>query len=326
MSTNGSFWQRARRTVGQVLVDGAFTYAARLGRLHPRADPSAHGLERLTDIPYQNSGQREHLLDVYRPAARNGSLPVVIYLHGGGFRILSKESHWLMGLAFARRGYLVFNINYRLAPHHRYPAAVEDACAAFSWVVENAHRYGGNPDQLVLAGESAGANLAAALAILTCYERPEPFARAVFDLARVPRAVSLLCGLLQVSDPKRFSRDMGCSWFMDDRMSEIAEAYLPPDQSHELADPVVFLERGQAPARPLPAFQASVGTADPLHDDTRRLKRALDRLGTACEACFYPGELHAFQAFVWRRHARQAWRDTYAFLDRHVPAPKGAAL
>ncbi len=326
MTTNGSLWRRARRRLGQLVVDGAFTYGARLGRLHPRAAPSVHGLERIADIPYRDGGQQEHLLDVYRPRTRSGSLPVVLYLHGGGFRILSKESHWLMGLAFARRGYCVFNINYRLAPQNRYPAALEDACAAFRWVVANAHLYGGNAGEIVVAGESAGANLAAALAILTCYERPEPFARALWDLGRVPKAVSLACGLLQVSDPQRFARELGASWFMDDRLCEIAEAYLPADQDHALADPLLVLERAAAPQRPLPAFLASVGSADPVADDTRRLKDALDRLGAVCEAHYYAGEVHAFQALVWRRQARQAWRDTYAFLDQHVPAPKGAAL
>ena len=51
----------------------------------------------------------------------------MLYVHGGGFRILSKDTHWIMGLAFARRGFLVFNIGYRLAPKHPFPAAIADA-------------------------------------------------------------------------------------------------------------------------------------------------------------------------------------------------------
>ena len=99
------------------------------------------------------------------------------------------------------------------------------------------------------------------------------------------------------------------------------DAYLPAPAHPErdLADPVVMLERGEAPARALPPFFAGVGTADVLLDDTRRLKAALDRLGVPCDARYYPGEIHAFHAMVWRPNAKAFWRDTYAFLGKHVP-------
>ncbi len=71
--------------------------------------------------------------------------------------------------------------------------------------------------------------------------------------------------------------------------------------------------RGRSP------FFAGVGTADVLEGDTRRLKTALDRLGVPCEARYYEGEIHAFHAMVWRRNAKRFWRDTFAFLARHVP-------
>ena len=93
-----------------------------VGRLHPDARPERHGVQIVRDVPYLPSDRREHRLDVYRPARANGPLPVVVYIHGGGFRILSKDTHWIMALAFARRGFLVFNLSYRLAPRHRFPA------------------------------------------------------------------------------------------------------------------------------------------------------------------------------------------------------------
>jgi acetyl esterase len=71
--------------------------------------------------------------------------------------------------------------------------------------------------------------------------------------------------------------------------------------------------------RPLPPFFLSVGTADPLVDDTKRVKLALDRLGVPCEARYYPDQPHAFQALLWREQARRCWEDTFTFLDRHVP-------
>ena len=81
----------------------------------------------------------------------------------------------------------------------------------------------------------------------------------------------------------------------------------------------MLFERGHAPERPLPPCFATVGTADPLLDDTRRLSHALTGLGAECETHYYPRGVHAFHAMVWNDQARRCWRDTYRFLDRHIP-------
>ena len=258
--------------------------------------------------------------------------PVVLYIHGGGFRMLSKDTHWLMGLAFARRGYLVFNVNYRLAPRHPFPAAIEDVCAAYEWVVAHAASRGGDLSRLVVAGESAGGNLAASLAIATTFERPEPFARRVFATGVVPRAVLSACPILQVSDTDRFLRRKRLPRWLHDRIAEVQHAYLrgwdaaaPRPGALDLADPVVFLESEAAAARPLPPFFVPVGTRDPILDDTRRLEAALARREVPCEARYYPGEAHAFHALVFRAAARRCWQDTFAFLGRHAATPAAAS-
>ena len=319
---------KLRRQTGALLVDNFFRGISRAGKLHPHAQPHRHDVEVLEDVPYRDTGLGEHRLDVYRPAGiRRGELsqaPVVLYVHGGGFRILSKETHWIMGLAYARRGYLVFNISYRLAPRHPFPAAVEDAGAALAWVRDNAARYGGDPERLVLAGESAGANLVTSLSLVTSYRRPEPWARELFDSGISPKAVVAACGILQVFGVERFKR----RWphmksFIEDRLHEVSDSYLGdlsrvPEETRELADPLLVLEEGRRPDRPLPAFFAPCGTKDPLMDDTRRLAAALERMGTPCEARYYPGELHAFHALVFRPNAKKCWSHTYGFLERHV--------
>ncbi|MBC7977404.1 MAG: alpha/beta hydrolase, partial [Myxococcales bacterium] len=185
-----------------------------------------------------------------------------------------------------------------------------------------AARYGGDPSRLVLAGESAGANLVTALTIATCQRRAEPWARALFDRGHVPRATVPACGLLQVSDPQRFSRgERPVSWFIHDRFMEVYDAYLGADfragdPAWELADPLCVLERDDALERPLPPFFVPCGTADPLLADTRRLARALARRGVVHEAPEYEGELHAFHALMFRPNARRCWSDTYRFLER----------
>ncbi len=304
-----------------MVVDHIWIGLAAAGRLLPASRPERHNVEVVRDIPYVDGGAREHVLDVYRPIGGGGPRPVVLYIHGGGFRLLSKDTHYVMALAFARRGYVVCNISYRLAPRHRFPAGVMDAAAAYRWVIEHAHEFGGDPSRIVLAGESAGANLATVLAIASCWERPEPWAREIFALGRVPAAVVAACGLLEVRDPDRFRRGpRPMPLFFHDHIAHIADSYLgidarDDDPTLDLADPLRVLEVAGPPSRPLPPFFAPVGTRDPVADDTRRLSRALQRLGAHCEAPEYEGETHAFHALVFLRNARRCWSHTYRFLD-----------
>ena len=315
---------RARIKAGAFVVDNLFRAASAAGKLHPLADPARHGIQVMKDLPYRDGGAVEHLLDVWRPTNVATPTPIVFYVHGGGFRFLSKDTHWIMALSFARAGYLVFNVSYRLAPRHPFPAAVQDIADAWLWMLEHAAEYGGDTSRIAVAGESAGANLAMGLTLSTCYRRSEPHARAVFDAGVVPRACLPMCGMLQVSDPARFARRRKLMRFLADRIDEVSEAYLRGhDQSTldllELADPLRVVERGERPDRPLPPFFAAVGTADPILDDTRRLKAALDKVGVDNEVHYYPREPHAFHALVFRPSARDCWKRTFRFLERTMP-------
>lgn len=313
---------RLRRDAGATIADGFFRGISRVGRMHPHADPSHHRVVVERDLAYSDTQRSEHRYDIYRPEGEpppNG-WPVVLYLHGGGFRILSKDTHWVMGLAFARRGFLVLNASYRLAPQHPFPAAIEDCCAAFEHMAGRLNALHADPCRIVIAGESAGANLATSVALACSYERDEPFARRVFDTALTPKAVVAACGIFQVSDTERFKRRRAIPWWLSDRLLEVTEGYLSGSEhpSLDLADPLVLLERNEKPSRPLPPFFLPVGTRDPLLDDTRRMATALSALGATADAKYYPGEMHAFHAFVWREAARRCWQDTYAFLNTHV--------
>jgi acetyl esterase len=311
-----------RKELGARLVDGFFEGTSRAGRLLPLANPKLHNLEVIRDVRYAPTDHADHLLDIYRPLEMTGKPPVVLYLHGGGFRILSKESHWVFGLLFARRGYVVANASYRLAPAHTYPAAHQDAFEAYAWTVRNIDRFGGDPTNIIVAGESAGANLATSLALATSYRRPEPWAQAVYELGVQPKAVVAACGFLQVSDPGRFSRGRRLNRFLQDRFDEVCEAYLPSGSAPgacELADPLCILESGVRPDRPLPPFFAFCGTWDLLTDDTARLTTALEALGSAVESRYYERGLHGFHAFVFDPNARRCWRDIFRFLGRTLP-------
>ena len=72
----------------------------------------------------------------------------MFYVHGGAFHLLSKDTHWLMGLVFARFGYLVVNISYRLAPKHPYPAAIADTCDAYRWFAQRVSSLGDDDSEI----------------------------------------------------------------------------------------------------------------------------------------------------------------------------------
>lgn len=302
---------------GGLLMSAFFNGLAGLGKQHPLARRHLRALDVVRDVPY--GPLPEHRLDIYR-ARVAGPTPAVLYLHGGAFQILSKETHWLMGLAFANMGGTVFVPNYRLAPRHPFPAAVEDACRAALWVRSNAARFGADGDALVLAGESAGANLACSVAVAAAWRRPEPFATEVFEAGLSPKLLFPACGMLQVTEPERLVRNPKLAAFTRARLAEVGAGYLRGQvpEALSLADPLCILEAADEPERPLPATFAVCGTKDPLLEDTRRLGRALEARRVPHEVRIYPGELHAFHALYFRPAARRCWRDHSAFWQRHL--------
>lgn len=99
---------------------------------------------------------------VYTPEAEEGPLPLVVYLHGGGFTIGSIETHDLPCQQLSdRSGCIVASVDYRLAPEHPFPAAIDDSWAATAWLAAHAGELGADPKALAVAGDSAGGNLAA---------------------------------------------------------------------------------------------------------------------------------------------------------------------
>jgi acetyl esterase len=104
---------------------------------------------------------------IYTPQAMATPLPVVLWLHGGGFVVGSLDSNDGFCRELAREtGAIVVSVGYRLAPEHPHPAAVDDSFAALQWVAANAASFGGDATRLAVAGDSAGGNLAAVCAIL----------------------------------------------------------------------------------------------------------------------------------------------------------------
>ncbi len=308
-----------RKKVGGVALRSSLTGLARVVAKLPIAQPARHNVEVSRDVPYLRSGLVQHTCDIYRPTNADGPTPLVVYVHGGAFRALSKDTHWIMGLSLARRGLCVVVPNYRLAPEHRYPAGSADAAAAIAFARDNAARYGADPERMALLGESAGANIALGIAVGVGWDIPAAHLDEIRDIEF--KAVVPMCGVFQVGDAARFRRaDPGFHWFFNDRVEELS-SWLPQRDGEVFEDPIAsplpFLETAGAPVRPVPPMMIPVGGGDFLVDDHRRLKVALDRHGVVNELDVYGREPHAFHAFVWRKEAARCWNDTASFLTRH---------
>jgi acetyl esterase/lipase len=105
-----------------------------------------------------------HRLDICRPTGAEGA-PVVVFFYGGAWRSGNKGLYRYVGKALARRGYVAVVPDYRVYPEAYYPDFLEDAALAVRWVKENVSRFGGDPDKIFLKGHSAGAHIAAMLAL-----------------------------------------------------------------------------------------------------------------------------------------------------------------
>ncbi len=102
---------------------------------------------------------------IYTPVGQ-GPMPMVVYYHGGGFVIADNEVYDASPRALAKQAKaIVVSVDYRKAPEHKFPAAHDDAYAAYQWVMKNAQSLGGDPSKIAVAGESAGGNLAITVSI-----------------------------------------------------------------------------------------------------------------------------------------------------------------
>ena len=243
----------------------------------------------------------EFPVDSVRSEIIAGSIPVRVYVpdhaepiatillfHGGGFVIGDLDTHD----ATSRRlstdvGAVVVSVDYRLAPEHPFPAAVEDADAALRWVVAHVADFGGDPDRVAVAGDSAGANLAAVAAQLATADG-------------IPLAAQLLA--YPTVDPDGdypsttenaegyFLTRADMEWFF----TRYLGVPIDTERAHELAaDPRVSPLRATTLAGLPPAIVATA-EFDPLRDEGDAYAAALAAAGVRVEHRQFPGLIHGF--------------------------------
>jgi acetyl esterase len=245
--------------------------------------------------------------DVVVPRGK-GPHPVLVYLHGGGWVCGSPKTHRKLGYRFAEAGYLVFNVDYQLAPEHPFPTPFEDCLAAVRWAHREAVRFGGDATRLAVGGDSAGGNLSAAVAAALAGDPARPKAAlliyGVFDCGRLGE-ISLAPG----ADP----RAAGVGREMVEMM---VGAYLGKAPSDALLrDPRVS---PLTAASKLPPSHVVVGSADPLAVQAEALVKALAAAGVPHEYFVDTGMPHGYAQMEFLPAARPAIERMVGFLRRNL--------
>ena len=218
---------------------------------------------------------------VYRPAA--WPLPLVVYLHGGGWTIGSLESHDRMCRRLADgSGAAVLAVDYRLAPEHPWPASVDDTVAALRWVASAPAELGEAPSVVAVAGDSAGGTLAA----LACLRLRDEYP------AALPRLQVLLYANTDLTGAQPSMREKATGWGLDADAVRFFNSQWVPDQAR-WSDP------GVSPLHApdlsgLPSALIVTAEHDPLRDESEAYARRLRDAGVEVELRREPGLIHNF--------------------------------
>ena len=219
---------------------------------------------------------------IYSPGGMNPS-PALVYFHGGGWVVCDLDTHDVICRAIARRsGAVVISVAYRLAPEHKFPAAVNDCYAATKWVAENAARLGIDRQRIAVGGDSAGGNLAAVISLRSRDDAGPPIALQVL--------VYPVTDLSSLGTPsyREFAEGYGLT---ASEMAWFREQYLarPEDGSSIHASPLLATD-----LRGLPPALVITAECDPLRDEGEAYAKRLEAAGVPVQYRCYAGMIHPF--------------------------------
>jgi len=221
---------------------------------------------------------------LYTPT-RPTSGPLLLFLHGGGFMYGDLESHDAACRFLAEQSDVrVLAVDYRLSPEHRFPAAYDDAQAAFRWAVDHAGDLDADPERIAVGGDSAGGNLAAGVAIEAARSGlPCPWQLLIYPF-------------VDARAETESRRLFGAGFYLTSDFIDLSDATYP-EPGMDLRDPRLSPLHADLPAGVAPAYVATAGF-DPLRDEGETFAAKLRTAGVDVELRRFEDQIHGFLNIV----------------------------
>lgn len=272
------------------------------------------GVTALLDQRYDVDDE-DAILDVYHPARPGGPLPTIVWIHGGGFVSGNKGQVGNYVKILAARGYTTVSVGYSLGPSSNYPTPVLQVNEALGYLVQNAARLRVDPERIFLAGDSAGAQIAAQMANTISEPAHAAALGIVPSISRAQlRGVILHCGIYDLALP---SLRGPYGHFM----STATWAYSGRRDGLQAENTSQFSVARFVTAEFPPAF-ISAGNGDPLLPHSQALAQALAKHGVPVDALFFPSDRkpvlpHEYQFNLDSDAGREALERSLMFLARY---------
>jgi len=225
-------------------------------------------IEEIKDIEYKNVDGKSLQMDFYRPKGLSEAAPLLVFIHGGGWKGGKRSDYLVYLVEFAKRGYITATVSYRLLKDKSYPASAEDIIDAFDWLALHGDSLGYDPERIGVVGGSAGAHLA----MLAAYGWQKSDAADTTHTPRAPgiRAVVNIYGPVDMTTEYARNHSLVTNY--------LAHSFEEAPQIYWEASPLRYVDRNDPPTLILH------GTSDDLVPVSQAdlLKARLDSLGVPC--------------------------------------------
>ena len=272
----------------------------------------SEGVTRVANVPYADEGRNDSTLDIYYPSVTSEPLPVVLWVHGGGWVLGDKADIADYAVQLAKQGYVVVSMNYALAPDTTYPTPVIQTNQALMYVKNHVSEYQGDPENIFLAGNSAGAQIASQTAAVVT----NPSLAKLMNITpsvqpEELRGVLLFCGPYNLSTVAETGFPLIRTFLWSYTGVKTFEDY---PRLNEMSTVLQVNE-----AYP-PAFITS-GNDDPLTSQSIELAQVLKRLDVDTETLFFSNSSeklgHDYQFDLKSDAGQQAIRSAVRFMQQY---------
>ena len=296
---------------GKIMTLMSFLYRRGCGKSDKKRDEgltTPSDIKRFDNISYGT--KKEQLLDVYRPKGEDVALAVIVSVHGGGWIYGDKDVYQWYCMSLAQRGFAVVNFTYRLAPEHKYPAAIEDTNLVFEWIRENAQLYGFDTENVFAVGDSAGGHMLSVYAAMKT--NPEYAAQYDFPVEKNIKlnAVALNCGKYDM---------IGVLQTENKQQQKMMKMILPQKGTEKEMHWITSLEHMTGD---FPPTYIMTSNDDFLKEEAPKLEAKLKELGVEYKYKEYGDENeklgHVFHCNIKTESARKCNDDECEFFRSHT--------